>query len=552
MVKRARYPVFLFIVFGGLLMIALLASFQQTESGDIQSISWILNSDWMMHLSQVQAFAKLPFLEVVFNHPLYSGEVLAYPFFVNWFSGILLHFTNNLVFSMLVPSLIGTIIFLAGGYFLGYTIFKSRLAPFIAIFLLFFGGGSAIFALFNNYPLAQIFSSRDYKQDALLVEMGYYWKSFFFTSFLPQRALAWGMGVSFFCYAIFWEFLEKEFKGIAKWKIFLLGIGFGSLTYFHTHSFLFAFLLLTIFSLFSIKYFYSYIIITLGALASALPFLFLLLNKKSKLFIKFFPLSQNLIMENVFIFWLKNWGVLFLIPILLLVFLLIKFNTVKQFAENSINDKNKNLIKLFLTTIIVFVISNVVQFQPNWWDNTKIWIWILFFFNLFTAYIFIFLWKKYGWQMKVLLAILFLLAIISNVWLTVKPILDKKTIVFTKQELLTAKKFQEIIPSDALILTDDYFHLFVGPLTPNQLFMGYEGWLISYGMDTEKKKQIIAEIFSGDKDAKRYLKEKQIDYVVIDDNARRNYKINQKFFDNNFELVLLLPDDVVVYKIVGH
>ena len=226
-------------------------------------------------------------------------------------------------------------------------------------------------------------------------------------------------------------------------------------------------------------------------------------------------------------------------------------NVIKEINQIfSIESENNNKVRLFFTIILIFIISNIIKFQPNWWDNTKVWVWILFFMSLFISAFFIHFWKK-SIIMKVIVSMLFLSSVVSNGYITISPFFQKETIIFSAEELERAKTFQSEVPAEALVLADDYFHLFIGPLTPNQLFMGYDGWITSYGIDTGKKKRIRREIYTGGPLAKKYIEEEKIDYIIVDYFIRKKFKdtLDEKFLKKHTTKILTLTGNIEVYKV---
>lgn len=535
-------------------MAGILAAFFTREDGGIYSYSWIINADWMMHLSQVMAFSKLPFWYVLTHNPIYAEAPLNYPFFVNWFSGVLYALSGDLVFAMLLPMILGTFIFLGGAYFLAYTLTGSRWIPFFALSLLFFGAGFHVFTLFSSPDLAHILSQRDYEQDAFLVKQGYHWKAFFETSFLPQRALMWGMGVGFFLFGIFCKWWKKDFQGTSSLHLFLLGCGFGMLSFLHTHSLLFAFLFFALLGVWNIKKWYSFLWIGMGAITIAIPVFSVVLLRDTESFLSLFPLRWA--GENAVVFWLKNWGV---IPLLFLF--LWKPLFIKVWNRNEGAKESEAVIRIwevFVSVAGVFLISNIIQLQPNWWDNTKIWVWVLFFVGVLGGKAVQWAWeksktpeRKTKWGIQTGIFLWGILATISGIWMSFSPFFSagNPLQIFSAPELKKAEVFRGNIPPEALILTSDYFKTFVGPLTPNQMVMGYRGWLQSYGINTNPRSEAVQKMFSGGAPAKKLFAELGVQFVVIDSAARRDWSADEDFFEHEYEKVLSFPDGTRVYKI---
>ncbi len=560
--KNFSFPVFfLFFTWGIFLLISISFSFFTEKDGGIYSYSWTVNADWMMHLSQVMAFSDLPFWHVITHNPIYVGENLNYPFFVNWISGVFYGISQNIVFAMIIPMIFGTFILLGGAYFLGYVLTKSKWIPFFALLILFFGSGFHIISLFSHFSGEEIMQHTDYGIDSFLVDSGYHWKAFLWTSFLPQRALMWGMGVGFFLFGIFSQWYQQDFKNISSSQLFLLGVGLGTLSYLHTHSLFFAFLFFSVITVWNIKNFSHFFWIGIGAICSAMPFLWLILQKESESFFSFFPLEST--GQNPLHFWLQNWGIipfLFLIlwkPLFLKIWTNQNATISHQEKEEELFQNNQNW-KIFMGVFIVFILSNIIQFQPNWWDNTKIWVWVLFFIGLMGGNLLKWTWRLASnttffseWSIKTVSLVLSISFIISGIWMSIFPFFSKGNPlqVFSVFELEKAEIFKASIPPRAVILTSDYFKNFVGPLTPNQIVMGYRGWMNSYGTNTTQRIKEMREIFSGGEKAKEYISSLNIDYVLLDASAETDFGANKEYFEKNYPKVLSFSDSSTLYRV---
>ncbi len=599
-IKSASKYIGLFLLllfFGSFLFYFISQAFYFDNFGNIKTFSWTLNSDWMMHMAQVQAFEKLDFLQVIQNNPIYSGEILAYPFFVNWFSGMVLRITDSIVFSMLFPVYLGTVLFLSGIYFLTYQLTKNICTAFLTPIIFFFLAGAQAYFTLQEYNL---FSEswknlKDYEYDLTFLgktifEMGYVfnWKSFFLTTFIPQRSFLWGMAIGTFMLGFFVKMQNSENnreingeknninKNFRKYFIyFVIGLGIGCLSFIHTHTFFyffFFFFLLFIFS--SLQNFFTnanvisfienlknYLAIAIGAIVTSLPFLYLLFQKKGTVSVfSLFPFGED---NNIFEYLLLNWGVVFVLGLVLLITPIYNI-VIKNNIYNKKKSSNNILYTMLLTSAVLLLLFSVWQLQSNPWDNTKVLLWSGLFFSMSASIIFVYIWKRFGILGKIYSVILFLLSIISGVIMFWSGVDDDHYQIFSAQTIQDAKYIESKIEPDALILTSDYFHHFISPLLSNPIFMGYRGWIGSYGMDWGGKVEIAKIIYSGGEYAGKYKKlnyqevlgiieKENIDYIFVDNSASVEYNIviNYKFFHRYFEKIVDLGTRGVLYKKIG-
>jgi hypothetical protein len=547
----------LLILVGSFLFYLINYSFYRNEDNLLYTFLWTLNSDWMMHLSQVQSFAFNPFLEVIYNNPIYSGEILAYPFFINWISGILLYLTNNLVFAMTLPMYIGTIIFLFGIYFLTYQITKntyiSLITPLIFIFL---SGFQVLYTLFE-YSWDQFKNIHNYTFDnQFLFNNGFNWKSFLLTTYLPQRSFLLGMGIGTIALGLFFQYIQNKFTTF--FIPFCIGLLIGCLSFIHTHSFLLFFFLFLGLTIIYNKEIKKIFLIGLGAFLSSSPFLYFLQEKNSVISdFSLWPLNRmgydfffsyidflNINLQNflhIFYYWMQNLGLGFLLPILLL-----SPYITKKISFNP--DNYKFLYNLNLIGFILIIIFSIIQLQNNPWDNTKVHLWSVLFFSIGISNYIVYLWKTKIYIPSILL---FILSIISGIIMLYSGIKDNDIKIFSKSEENKAKIIKAKIESSSIILTSDYFHHFLSPLTPNPIFMGYRGWIGSYGLDINNRINNIKEIYSGSKNALKIIKENNIKYVYIDNSAITEFKININidFFKKYFKPIFKFQENEILYRI---
>lgn len=555
------------LVLGGvlfLLFFGIYHSFRGDEAGGITTFLWTVNADWMMHLAQVQAFAYRPFLEVVYNHPLYSGEVLSYPFFVNWFSGMVLWCTHDIVLSLTLPLYIGSVFFLGGIFFLSFTLTKNIWVSVIApIFLFFVSGFQGVLTLIH-FSWEEFSMLWDYQYDLdFLVANGFNWKSVLLTTYFPQRSFLWGMGMGALLLGMFvWIFehhtSQRQKERFPSFLFFVLGGGIGLLSMIHTHTFLWFFFLFAGLTLFFLRSFWVFFWIAVGALCSAFPFLTLLFQKEQGIEggFSFFPLSPKGYewiqlsewidpIVHIGVYWVWNLG----IGIIIAGVLLIPSVFRKIFPQSS-----EIWYRVYLISWLLFFVFSVVQLQENPWDNTKVHLWSVLFFSIALAG-----WACFWWQKKLFwarsISVLCVVGICFGGIIQVISGFDdmkneQRIEMFSAGDVYKAQSIAEVVPQSANVLVPDDFHHFFSPLLPNSIFLGHRGWIASYGMDWQSRVRIAQEIYAGKKQALSFLSQYEIEYVLTDAWVKHMYGVvvNIDFFENNAIKVREFSDGTVLWK----
>jgi hypothetical protein len=222
-------------------------------------------------------------------------------------------------------------------------------------------------------------------------------------------------------------------------------------------------------------------------------------------------------------FWILNWG-FWLLPTI--------FGSVSFFRK---------YWQFILPFLGLFLVSNVVMFQPYDWDNSKLFTWVhLAFSGIAGAYI-VRLWEKKNALKRIILVGLVVVSTASGFSDSMSLIQDiKKTSVhfFSMEEMRAAAWVRENTPSNSVFLTSDTHRHFVPVLSGRQILMGYRGWLWSYGIDYHQREAAVLAMFSGGDEATILLKKYGVDYIVVGPAEKDSfYTANVTWFKNVYPVV---------------
>jgi len=107
---------------------------------------------------------------------------------------------------------------------------------------------------------------------------------------------------------------------------------------------------------------------------------------------------------------------------------------------------------------------------------------------------------------------------------------------FDNKELVLAEWVKKNTRRDSRFLTADNHDHWVPVLTGRKIVLGFKGWLWTYGLDYSIQEQAVGKMFEGGDQAKEWMRKYEVDYVVVG-RLERERKINEEFFEDNFELV---------------
>jgi hypothetical protein len=227
-------------------------------------------------------------------------------------------------------------------------------------------------------------------------------------------------------------------------------------------------------------------------------------------------------------FWIKNTGLFW--PLLLVALL----------SPLALNGRARLLVAPFS---LVFLIANLIKFQPWDWDNSK----LLVFWYLASAVAVGALLTRL-WRSHVIGAV-----VASAIWLSLTlsgvlslmqflPPQGPAYVWFSREEVQLAGQLRQLTPPRAVFVTGEQPNNPVADLAGRSVLMSYPGWLWSYGIDYSRREQDLHRIYAGGPAALALLRSYRIDYVVIGPSERSTLDPNVDYFTASFRLLLRTPN----------
>lgn len=496
--------------------------------------------DWAAHNAYASRFAFREISDWVTIHPLYIFTKFTYPFLSNLISGLLIRYGVDRVAAFIVPTILTTLLFLYAIYNFYYAQLKSYGKSFWAVFVFLTSGGLGFLWFFRDlHNSSNILETLAFPPDQYtqLQEGTVYWLNTITGQLIPQRAFLLGLTIGLFVINYLYKFLKKEnYTNRDYLYVVLLGFITSLIVLAHMHSFMvvfvfciFAFILnwrkWKLFSVYAIStgipaiYFYS--LLYGGAIGTS--------------FFSWHPgwlANENSKDMNFIYFWIINWGIF--LPIVIV------WGILKDYFKN----------EFFLTGLGVFVICNLFLLQPFDWDNSKLLSWVYLFWTIPVVDFLSYVWKKKFGGARIV-TIIFLIIICLSGLLDVYRITKTqklKYLMYSNEDINLANEFIEISDPDDIVLTSDKHNHWVSNLTGRQVLLGYRGWMWTYGINDYEVYNNILEMYAGGDNAFDLFEKYNIKYAVIGLSEKYDYKANQVFFDDNFQLVLS-NTEYNVYKI---
>ncbi len=485
--------------------------------------------DLALHATLVYFFGLQPKLDL--TSPIYSQKPTSYPFMIDFIAGQFLREGWSLQTSLVITSLPILVAFLFFTYGLMKTAGGSTKSWILMLFLFLFNGGIGILYFFQDWRKSQLniwkFLINQPLQYAHIARKNIHWSNIVADYLLPQRGMI--IGLALFSFFLMLFFKTSNAKKVNKKNLVGMSFLIGMSPWWHIHTFL-TLMPLFIWSLFwwkkqkklSIK---IAILILLPALFLSIPQLYWQLsNTLNSNFIRFqFGWMKNT--ENFLMFWFKNMGISIFIWVGSIL------ATYQQLQKH----KKSYLILLF-PLLILFVLTNLIIFQPHDYDNMKFM--ILAYLGVCSVAS---LWIEKHWPKKNFAKISSILLIIATCATGAISVIRETTLnweIASQQCIKISNEIKEKTDPTGIFLSADKHNHPVTMLGGRKTLLGYRGWLWTHGINYNTTVSDMKLIFSGNPSALSLLDKYQIKYVYLGEVERTEWHANAAFFEKNFPKII--------------
>ena len=327
--------------------------------------------DLAMHLGFISSMAEQGFFPPEYS--IFPGHTVNYPFLCEVPSSSLFLFGSDLRWAYLLPALYAYALVILGVYFTFKAWLKGEDRARLATYLFFIGGGFGFIYFFDRlngastvgaligesgYPNNLTYLLNDfYVTPTNLPRIGLRWVNPIVDMLIPQRATLFGWAFLFPCLYLLLRFaFEKARSALPALILFA-----GGLPLIHTHSFLALGIISAVYCIEDLIRHYSGkrlaewacygIIVVLLAAPQLFGFAFQQASESGMVRLHFNWANE---VDSFLWFYIKNLGWLFiLLPFALLL----------------LSKKDRRIARGFL---VLWLVSEIVIFQPNNYDNNKL------------------------------------------------------------------------------------------------------------------------------------------------------------------------------------
>jgi hypothetical protein len=477
--------------------------------------------------------------------PMYSicpDKLVGYPFLSSSVGATFYLLGADLRFCVMLTAGFALLIVFLGVYFFFEEWLERKNKAVFSTLLFFVGGGfgfAYFFDLLKKYPdnLSRCFTAF-YETPTNLVDYGMRWVNPIADMMIPQRALLFGWTLLFACLYLLYRAAVKKDR-----RMFVpLGILAGCLPLVHTHSFL----ALGIMSAF----FFLRSLIKNEEKAQLVGYLkylgIVLLLAGPQLLIFTFPQSNSSLQfhfnwaneaDNYFWFYIKNLGLLIcLLPVALIA--------------SRREDK-----ALFGSAALIWAIAEVVQFQPNPYDNNKLlFVWFAVICGLVGSWLMDTRERLMVGDRKQRVSIRVLSVLVCGT-LFASGIMTLGRECVSSYQLIdppsveAADYVKEHAAPDATFLTANNHNNCIAALTGRNIVCGSGSYLFFHGIDYSARENALSLMYEQPELYFQALRAQyHVDYVLIGDYELSAYACNTQYFRDRYP-VFYENDRLVIYDV---
>ncbi len=349
----------------------------KTHSDGSVWVGQVTYGDLAMHLGFITSIAE----QSVFppQYSIFPGHALNYPFLCETSGASLFRIGSSVRDAYLITAIYACILVVVGVYIFFEQWLKRKPRATLATVLFFFGGGFGFFYFFDlarsggtittllseNGTVSSVFLDGFYHTPTNIPALGLRWVNPIVDMMIPQRATLFGWAFLFPCLYLLHGFTY----GNRKENVLPLAVIAGLLPMIHTHSFLALGVISAVYcieDLISVRFRVQRVLqwgaYALIACCLAMPQLFLFtFRQTAESSMVRFHLNWDNKTDSYLWFYIKNLGLIFLLM---------------PFAFLVLPKRDK---KIYSGAIVLWILSELVEFQPNDYDNNKLlFVWFAF------------------------------------------------------------------------------------------------------------------------------------------------------------------------------
>jgi hypothetical protein len=476
--------------------------------------------DWPVHLGILTSFtdgANFPP-----EDPRFAGRPLAYHYLTSLTAAGMVMLGMDPAAALSLHSFASSILVAISVYAFARRLTGDVAASAVTVMLFFLGGS------LGWWVMAQQSASAADPVAALLArpwnsgevgEANFRWQNMYYGFIVSQRAFLYGLPIALLCLTLLLHGVRER----------------------ATASFLFAGVVAGLLPLAHLS--------TLGALALVTPYLFAIFP--SRRWIYFFaswilvalpqvllqhgggagPLAATRIQLGWIagsdlwpVFWLKQVG-LFL-PLAL----------VALFTRSLLPSPSRSFLAGFMA---IFVITNVIVFQPWDWDNHRFLVYWFLATTILVAALLVRWWRATSAAGRAWIVVAVATMLASGVLEDLNQLLGRDRYpLASPEEVALARRVRDATDPEAVFVVGLQNNHPVPMLAGRRVVMSYPGWLWTHGLPYASRERDVRDIYAGNADIETLLQRYRVSYIVVGPNEREALGASEEHFRDRYAVVV--------------
>ena len=518
--------------------------------------------DLPMHLSFITSMKNAPFPP---EYSFYPGHRLSYPFLMDSLSTSFYLMGCSLQAAAIVPATLMMALCFLGVMVLAREMTLGRKTVVLAALLFFLNGGLGFLYDFDQ--------AAGFEADGTLtawariqnILTGYYktptnqpdpnnlrWSNVIADLMVPQRTLLGGWCMVIPCFYLLYGCFDpqkRESKGGVRAEA-LLSVWGGALPLIHTHSFL----ALALCSLGMMIYdmihdrerkelLWRYL--RYGALAAALSLPQLICFTFTQTFQEegtsngFITFQFNWVnnpggqgMRDFYLwFYIKNIG----LPVIALILAVI--------------ERDRHTRRIFAGALAIILAAELIRFQPNEYDNNKLFYLAWMLCCMIVADWMAKLWRRLkGMRARPVMAVAASVVLFLSAGLTLWRECVSDYQAFSYRAVEAGEYIRDNTEEHSVFMTGTQHLNPVISIAGRTIVCGPDLWLYWHGFNTTERQAEIAAFYANPKENARILQKYDVDYIYVSSYERSNYKVDEAALAESYEMVFD-NGEAAVYKV---
>ncbi|HZM72936.1 MAG TPA: hypothetical protein VFC71_06130 [Candidatus Polarisedimenticolia bacterium] len=466
--------------------------------------------DWPVHLGIVSSFVYGDNFPP--THPRFDGSPFSYHYLSDLTASAMTVLGMAPWDALSLHSWIGCVIVAVGLYAFGQRLLRRRGAATLFVVLFLLGGG-----LGWTYMLGHAAGTEDpWKTFTSFVwdygiktEQNFQVVNMFYAFLESQRAFLYGLPIAF---TVFSTLLVAVRRPASHRQLFVIaGLIAGLLPLAHLSTLLAMVVIIPLlFLLFPSR---QWFLFGVAAVIVALPQLLTQLGGGvGALSHTHFQLWWESAKDGPVLFWLKNLGLFS--PLLL----------IALWKRDLVPPRVRRFLFAFMG---IFVVVNVVAFQPWTWDNHKILVYWFLAMTLLVAGLLAWAWRRWrGILPRAGIAVAMLTMTLSGVFEDVGTFLGQSRYAMLSNDgIAFAAQVRERTDPRALLVIGPVNHDPDSMLTGRRIFVGYPNWLWTEGIPYEFREAVVQQMYRDLPNAAGLFAAYKIDYISVGPFERKEWGV---------------------------